>query len=149
MRRVLIVEDDSFVYDAIKAAFLLKGGFEVAYAGDGEAALAVLEREPPDLAIIDFWLPEMSGITIARQAAARNVPVILMSGYPDVIASPEKYEFPMLPKPFRVSELVEGIDQVIAEASRRLPINQQPVRPAGQWPSICGRMTLGTLATKA
>ena len=165
MRRVLVVEDDHLVYDAIRDAFLIKGGFEVAHAGDGESALATLDREKPDLALIDFWLPKASGITIAQQAAARNVVAILMSGYPDVIARRDLYEFPVLPKPFRISAFIDGLDDVIAEASRLRRImheqveasvacrnetrTQPPRLLSDQWLRICDRLALRDFSARA
>jgi DNA-binding NtrC family response regulator len=125
MRRVLVVEDDPYVYEAIQAAFLLKGGFDVAHAGDGETALAKLEGETPDVALIDYGLPKVSGIAIAERAAGRKIPVILMSGYGDVVA--QSHRFPMLPKPFRVTELVDRFEEVVAEAARLTNMARQEI----------------------
>lgn len=159
MRRVLVVEDDRFVYDAIDAAFAMKGGFEVAHAGDGPSALTELAARRLDLALVDIGLPKVSGITIAREAAAKRVPVILMSGYPDVIAKSGEYQFPILPKPFRIGELVDRFDEVIAEAVRvTAELRQQmelgatlvaearatPEDAAQTWLQICERMRVGS-----
>jgi DNA-binding response OmpR family regulator len=127
MPRVLVVEDDRLVYDAIHAAFSMKGGFDVAYAGDGQAALSALAANPPDLALIDFALPTVRGLVVANHAAARNVPVVLMSGYPDVIVRSDEYQFAMLPKPFRVKALVDRFEEVIAEAARLTNMARQEI----------------------
>ena len=155
MRRVLVVEDDHYVYEAIQAAFLLKGGFDVAHAGDGETALAKLEGVAPHVALIDFGLPKVSGIAIAERAAGRNIPVILMSGYGDVVA--QSHPFPMLPKPFRVTELVDSFEEVVAEAGRLTEIARHEIETgkslaaeagtqrrslSDAWLRICERMLL-------
>ena len=157
MRRVLVVEDDPYVYEAIQTAFLLKGGFDVAHAGDGETALAQLDGVAPDVALIDFGLPKVSGIAIAERAAGRNIPVILMSGYGDVVAQSNHYRFPMLPKPFRVTELVDRFEEVVAEAGRLTEIARHEIEIgkslaveartqqrslSDAWLRICERMLL-------
>ncbi len=118
MQRVLIVEDEGLVYDAIRAALAFKGGFEVEHAGDGMAGLAALRRAAPDLALIDVMLPKLSGDVVAEEAASRRVPVILMSGHPEVITRPQAYRFPILAKPFRLSYLLERLEPLLAEAAR-------------------------------
>lgn len=115
MRNILIVEDEPLIYDVFKAEFDARGGYDLAYAADGELALAALARHQPDLAIIDVKLPKVSGIRVAEHAATQAVPVILMSGHPDVVANP-KLPFPIVVKPFRVGALAEQIDQLLAEA---------------------------------
>ena len=118
MRRLLIVEDDRLVYEAMQTAFLMTGGFDLDYAEDGEVALTALAIGKFDLALIDYGLPKVSGLTVAKQALAQSIPVILMTGYSENIAKLEEHEFPVLAKPFRVTELAEGFEQVFAEAAR-------------------------------
>ncbi len=95
MERILVVEDEPLIYDAIKAALTFRGGYAFAYAPDGDAAIRELTDRPPDLAFIDVYLPKRSGIEVADVAAAQQVPVILMSGHPEVLTNPEKYRFPI------------------------------------------------------
>ena len=133
MRRVLVAEDDRLVYEAIQAAFTMRGDLEVDCAGDGAAALSALVAKQPDLALIDFELPTVPGIVVANHAAARNVPVVLMSGYPDVIVRSDEYQFAMLPKPFRVSALVDRFEEVIASARRLTSMARQEVERGERW----------------
>ena len=115
MRSVLVVDDNALVYDIIGGAFSL-GGFTVAHAADGCAALIALEAGRHDLALIDVGLPGLSGISIARRAIELNVPTILMTGDHGLIGKADGY--PMLIKPFRVAELVARFEHVVAEAAR-------------------------------
>lgn len=129
MERILVVEDEPLIYDAIKAALTFKGGYTFAYAPDGDAAIRELTDRLPDLALIDIYLPKRSGIEVAEVAAARQVPVILMSGHPKVLTEPEKYRFPILAKPFRLSYLLERFDELVAEAERlKLSLADPPVQ---------------------
>ena len=118
MRRILIVEDDRLVYEALQAAFLMKGGFEVDYAADGEAGLAALALGDLDLALIDCGLPKLRGLVVAQRALERNIPAVLMTAYGDDVVPPDEHPFPMLAKPFRIPELVARFEQVMAEAKR-------------------------------
>ncbi len=158
MRRVLVVEDDRLVYDAIQTAFELNGGFDVDYARDGEAALAALSAGNIDLALIDVGLPKVPGLTLAKHALTHHIPFILMSGYAEEIEKLERDQFPILAKPFRVVELIERFEHVVAEAKRlnemlRLQIEalvaeraERAETPAAsiadEWRRICERMRL-------
>jgi len=78
--RILVVDDEPNI--VISLEYLMRReGFEVAVAGDGEAALAALEREPFDLLILDVMLPRRSGFDLCRDLRAdprRNGLKILM-----------------------------------------------------------------------
>ncbi|HEX6842696.1 MAG TPA: response regulator [Stellaceae bacterium] len=116
MRSVLVAEDNLLLYETISNAFALSTGFAVSHAIDGYAALASLENRP-DLALIDLGLPGISGINVARRAVELKVPAVLMSG--DVATAPSGgVGLPVIPKPFRVIELVARFDAVVAEAAR-------------------------------
>jgi DNA-binding response OmpR family regulator len=127
VRRVLVVEDDRLVSETIRAAFLMRGGFEVDCAEDGEAGLVALADGNLDLALVDYGLPKAPGLIVAKSALARNIPTILMTGYGDDIAKPEEHRFPVLAKPFSVTELVVRFEQVVAEAKRLNEIAQRLV----------------------
>jgi len=79
---VLVVEDDSAQRE-ILSYNLEADGFRVALAGDGEEALMLVKELAPDLIVLDWMLPNLSGIEVYRQLktrnATRNVPVIMIS----------------------------------------------------------------------
>lgn len=67
--RILIVDDEPNI--VVPLEFLMKReGYEVAVAGDGEAALEAVARGAPDLVILDVMLPRMSGFEVCRQLRA-------------------------------------------------------------------------------
>ena len=77
--RILLVEDDKEIREGIEI-FLKGQGYQVFQAADGVEGLAVLEREPIDLAIVDVMMPRMDGITMtARLREAYDFPVIFLS----------------------------------------------------------------------
>jgi two-component system response regulator ResD len=77
--RVLIVDDEPLVRELI-AAHLAADGNVSDGVGSGEEALALLDRKPFDLVILDVGLPKMSGFDVCRQIRARSqVPVIFVT----------------------------------------------------------------------
>ncbi len=68
-QRILIVDDEPNI--VVPLEFLMKReGYEVAVAGDGQAALEAVARGAPDLVILDVMLPRMSGFEVCRQIRA-------------------------------------------------------------------------------
>ncbi len=79
---VLVVEDE----DALATLLhynLDKEGYRVGVAGDGEEALIMANERAPDLVILDWMLPKVSGIEVCRRlrgrAETRNVPIIMLT----------------------------------------------------------------------
>jgi DNA-binding response OmpR family regulator len=68
-KRILIVDDEPNI--VVPLEFLMKReGYDVAVAGDGQAALEALEGGAPDLVILDVMLPRMSGFEVCRKIRA-------------------------------------------------------------------------------
>jgi len=86
MPRILVVDDDPDVRSFL-AAFLELEGFEVGTAGNGVEALHQVDRQQPDVVILDLMMPIMDGWDCCRQlrADARTcrVPVIIVSASED------------------------------------------------------------------
>ena len=82
MTTVLIV-DDSAVDQQIAGACVEQTGCGATYAASGLEALAVIEREKPDVVLTDLRMPEMDGLELVRKLASRhpNMPAILMTAY--------------------------------------------------------------------
>ncbi|MEV6110138.1 response regulator transcription factor [Streptomyces sp. NPDC051940] len=82
-RRVLVVEDDPTIGDAI-AARLKAEGFAVRTAGDGPAAVAAAEEWEPDLLVLDVMLPGYDGLEVCRRVQSRRpVPVLMLTARDD------------------------------------------------------------------
>ena len=105
MPRLLVVDDQQDIADVI-AMYLSDEGHAVTTAGHGAAALAALERERFDGAIVDAVLPGASGLAVAAAASARGVPVLLMTGEPNSMERLDgEGRYPVLKKPFHLREL--------------------------------------------
>lgn len=81
-KRILLVEDDRFLRRACEAGLRQKG-FTVVTAADGVEALAVAQRERPDLVLLDLLMPKLPGIDVLRALKAspetRDIPVLVLS----------------------------------------------------------------------
>lgn len=79
---ILIVEDEPPQAELLKYN-LEKAGFRTVIAGDGELALSMVEEESPDLVLLDWMLPEISGIDICRRLRAsqetKAIPIIMLT----------------------------------------------------------------------
>ena len=81
-KRVLIAEDDEFLRKACEDG-LRSGGYEVIAARDGEEALRSVRVDPPDVMLLDWLLPKMTGSEVLREVKAdprsRDLPVLILS----------------------------------------------------------------------
>ncbi|MGR3483624.1 phosphate regulon transcriptional regulator PhoB [Salipiger marinus] len=79
---VLVVEDEAAQREVLRYN-LEAEGFRVASAGNGEEAMVLLDEENPDVIVLDWMLPNLSGIEVCRQIKTRpetrGVPVIMLS----------------------------------------------------------------------
>lgn len=79
---VLVVEDENAQREVLQYN-LEAEGFEVVVADNGEDALLLVQEEQPDLLVLDWMLPRVSGIEVCRQVkadpATRGIPIIMLS----------------------------------------------------------------------
>ncbi len=115
----LIVEDESALVELIRYN-LIKEGYEVASASDGEEALLLIEERQPDIVLLDWMLPKLAGIEVARRlrskAATRNLPLIMLTARAeesDRIRGLDIGADDYMTKPFSMSELTARIRAVM------------------------------------
>jgi two-component system phosphate regulon response regulator PhoB len=116
---VLVVEDE----DALATLLhynLEKEGYDVAVAGDGEEALLLVDERLPDLVVLDWMLPKVSGIEVCRRlrsrAETRNVPIIILTARgeeTDRIRGLDTGADDYVVKPFSMTELTARIRAVL------------------------------------
>jgi DNA-binding response OmpR family regulator len=130
-RRVLVVEDEQTIADAV-AARLKAEGFEVGVAGDGPAALAAAAADPPDLVVLDLMLPGLDGLEVCRRLQAeRPVPVLVLTARDDetdVLVGLGVGADDYVTKPFSPRELVARVRALLrrVERARDLVGNASP-----------------------
>jgi two-component system phosphate regulon response regulator PhoB len=115
----LIVEDEAALVELIRYN-LVKEGYEVATATDGEEALLLIEERQPDIVLLDWMLPKLAGIEVARRlrskAATRNLPIIMLTARAeesDRIRGLDIGADDYMTKPFSMSELTARIRAVM------------------------------------
>jgi two-component system cell cycle sensor histidine kinase/response regulator CckA len=116
--RILIVEDEDMVR-AVAERALVRQGYVVETAGDGEEALELFaDGKRYDLVVSDVVMPNMDGPTMARQLRARygNVRLLFMSGYAEeqLRESISLDNVSFLPKPFSVQLIAEAVHDALA-----------------------------------
>src|SRR5581483_2106710 len=86
MAKILLVEDDPFLTTMYKTRFSSEG-HEVLTAQDGEVALEMLKKTPPDLAMLDVMLPKLGGFAILEEMqksdTLKKIPVFVLTNLAD------------------------------------------------------------------
>jgi DNA-binding response OmpR family regulator len=94
-------------------------GYVVREAADGREGIGEAERETPDLVILDFIMPGLSGADVARHLRdlSPTVPILFVSGYSETEAVKSTApDAPLLAKPFRAEALQKAVRAALAPA---------------------------------
>ena len=126
---ILIVEDEAPLVTLLRYN-LEREGFAVLDAQDGEEALNVAREQKPDLVLLDWMLPLMSGIELCRQlrrgAETRAIPVVMLTARGeegDKLRGLDSGADDYVTKPFSPSELIARIRAVLRRA-RPAPVDE-------------------------
>jgi CheY-like chemotaxis protein len=119
-KKILVVEDEPDILRVIEFIFKKKG-YHVFSATDGEQALDLAKRYSPDLVILDFFLPVMSGKDVSGSLKAderlKDIPVLLLTASADDIENKAKecQVDDFLLKPFEHGELIEKAEKLLTK----------------------------------
>ena len=121
--RILVVEDEQPIRDLI-ALGLRRAGCDVALAEHSQAALASIGDRRPDIVLVDWMLPDMSGLelirVLRRDANTRDIPVVMLTARgeeADKVAGLESGADDYVTKPFSARELIARIQAVLRRSS--------------------------------
>jgi two-component system phosphate regulon response regulator PhoB len=143
---ILVVEDEPGIQEVLKFA-LTQQGHDVLQALDGETALGLLRGALPDLILLDWMLPGISGVELARRVRAdarmKDIPIIMLTARAeerDKVQGLETGADDYITKPFSPRELMARIKAVLR---RRAPqMTEDIVEAAGlQLDPACHRVT--------
>jgi len=116
-RTILVVDDDHEIVSAVRAVMESKG-YRVLTASDGNAGLAVAEREQPDLVVVDMMMPKKSGFLVLERLKSRKKesPRVIMitaneggrhRAYAEMLGVDD-----YIRKPFSMDRLVESVQKL-------------------------------------
>lgn len=117
--RVLVVDDDPPSVKMI--SFLLREeGYDVVSADNGVTALELVDREPPDLVILDVMMPHLDGFEVCRRMRQKvDVPIIFLSAKGETVDKVTGLQLgadDYLAKPFEPAELLARVKAVLRRA---------------------------------
>jgi PAS domain S-box-containing protein len=120
-RRVLVVDDDYHVRPTL-ARLLQRGGFQVSEAADGRTGLELIERNPPDLVLLDIRMPDIDGYEVLRQLKLnplhQHIPVVILTAS-DLGKSAQQRALALgavryLEKPIASGDLLAEIERILS-----------------------------------
>ncbi len=121
MAKILVVDDEPHVVELV-ALNLRREGHTVVTAGNGAAAVLAVEKEHPDLVVLDVMMPVLDGIQVAEilrgREETRAIPIIMLTAKSQdndildgLMAGADVY----LPKPFHPKELSRVVKSLLPE----------------------------------
>lgn len=128
--KIMVIDDEPDVVDLVKL-ILESDGFKVVTAYSGKEALEKIEKEMPDLVLLDIMMPQMDGWEVFRRIKANkktaDIPVAMLTAKTQSIdkmiglhvVKVDDY----ITKPFGRSELLERVKKILAEKHK---LQQQP-----------------------
>ena len=124
MKTVLVVDDEPIVREVV-VSYLERDGYRTLEAGDGERARELIEREAPDLVVLDVMLPRIDGLSLCRWIRERSDrPVILLTARgeeADRVVGLELGADDYVTKPFSPRELSARVRTVLRRAAPAPP----------------------------
>jgi two-component system, OmpR family, response regulator MprA len=127
--RILVVDDEPAVREAIERALRLEG-YEVALAADGHEALERIDQRPPDALVLDLLMPRVDGLELCRQLrhSGDRTPVLMLTArdaVADRVTGLDAGADDYLVKPFALDELLARIRALLRRSEpggRREPL---------------------------
>lgn len=117
----MIIDDSKEVVKFLVADVLPQHGYNPIYAHDGQTGLEMIRQESPDLILLDFHLPNMTGFDILQQMIqdSIHIPAILMTGYGSELSAVNAFRLgakDYVVKPFTIDEILSVIDRALVES---------------------------------
>ncbi len=116
---ILIVDDEESIRHSLQG-ILQDEGFTTVQASDGDEALTIMNREFPDIVLLDVWLPGLDGIQVLQ--AVRNqradLGVIMMSGHANIetaVTATKLGAFDFIEKPFSLDQVVHTVELALRQ----------------------------------
>lgn len=122
MKTVLICDDEPLIRMSLKAMLMELGFEDVLECGDGKSAVEMAMASFPDMAVLDVAMPEMDGITAAKEIKKKlKIPIMLLTNCFDVQTAKRAAESGIaafLTKPLREQDLIPAIEIALAHTEQ-------------------------------
>lgn len=120
-KKIIIIEDDAFLLE-LSSRKLKELDYEMFEASDGESGLAMIQKEKPDLVLLDLGLPKMDGMEvlkeIRRDPKLKKTKVLIFSNYSDRQKVKEGLDLDisdyLIKAHFTLDEVVEKVEKLLA-----------------------------------
>jgi two-component system KDP operon response regulator KdpE len=133
--KIAVVDDDPLIVRLLRTN-LVKAGYRVLSAEDGEAGLELVARELPDLVVLDLMLPKLDGYEVCRQIREFSlVPIVLLTAKGEQVDKLRGFEMgadDYLTKPFSPPELLARMRAVLRRSQQGAPPTAASVLQCGQ-----------------
>lgn len=121
---ILLVDDDPDLLSGLSTT-LIKAGFQVVTARDGEEALSVFKNHHPDLVLLDLMLPVKDGLDVCKEIRQiSEVPILMLTARDDTLDKILGLELgadDYVTKPFNSRELLARIKAILRRTKRQYP----------------------------
>lgn len=138
---ILLVEDDAVIGSGLVFS-LEQEGYSVRHAGTVADALAVLETQAVDLAIVDVQLPDGDGFAVSARALAQGAAVIVLTVMDDeerIVRALDQGAADYVTKPFRLRELLARVRRALPQGEGPLSLGRVRVDAAAGKVTVDGR----------
>ena len=163
MANILVVDDEVGIRELL-SEILADEGHVVMTADSAASARAMRQAEPPDLVLLDIWMPDTDGVTLLKEWATSGqltMPVIMMSGHATIDTASEAARFgalDFLEKPIAMSRLLSSVRnglehgrmarnaQRVAHAIASAPLDEAPAAADAKAPVGFGSAAVAGVA---
>src|SRR5947209_10196531 len=121
--RILVVDDEAAIRDSLRMTLEYEG-YEFIGAATGQEGLALVERESPDLVLVDVKMPGMDGLEVLDRLRAMNetLPVVVISGHGTIstaVEATKKGAFDFIEKPFASERVLVSLRNALDQGRLR------------------------------
>ena len=115
--RILVIDDETNIVNSLKE-ILSDEGYDVLITEDGLNALDIIQSDPPDLLLLDVWLPGMDGIEVLKTVKTYHpeIEVLVMSGHGTIdtaVKATKLGAFDFIEKPFSMDSLTQSVKSAL------------------------------------
>lgn len=126
-KKVVVADDEPFILSALKDT--LSDEYEVFTASNGKEAVKLVEKNPPDLIILDVMMPEMDGLEackhLKKDKISASIPIILLTAKGQITDIEKGFKSgadAYVVKPFSPARLLEKVEEIFEKVAMRKKI---------------------------